>query len=144
MQPVLRGPLDGQSQDRCSLDGQLPHIGVEGLLLPIGGGGDDITGQGPRQGQALTEGIAQVNVTLPAAAPILAPLPMEHHLPPDSTQGLHKPQNTVDASGTAVVLAVKGRHDPCVLPRAVPMVEAMVALVLADHLLLHQAQCNLF
>ena len=34
-------------------------------------------------------------------------------------------------------------HDPCVLPRAVPMVDAMVALVLADHLLLNQAHCGL-
>ena len=50
----------------------------------------------------------------------------------------------MDASGAPVVLAAKGRHDPCVLPRAVPMVEAMVALVLADHLLLHHGQCRLF
>ena len=38
----------------------------------------------------------------------------------------------------------KGRHDPCVLPRAVPMVEAMVALTLVDHLMMQQAQCSLF
>ncbi|NES25199.1 MAG: chorismate synthase, partial [Symploca sp. SIO3E6] len=43
--------------------------------------------------------------------------------------------------GEETVLAAKGRHDPCVLPRAVPMVEAMVALVLCDHLLRHQGQC---
>ena len=42
-------------------------------------------------------------------------------------------QQTVDRAGHAVVLEAKGRHDPCVLPRAVPMVEAMVCLVLADH-----------
>ena len=60
------------------------------------------------------------------------------------TATIRKPQNTVDASGAAAVLAAKGRHDPCVLPRAVPMVEAMVALVLADHLLLQQGQCGLY
>ena len=38
----------------------------------------------------------------------------------------------------------KGRHDPCVLPRAVPMVEAMMALVLVDALMMQQAQCELF
>jgi chorismate synthase len=38
----------------------------------------------------------------------------------------------------------KGRHDPCVLPRAVPMVESMVALVLIDALMQHKAQCDLF
>jgi chorismate synthase len=41
-------------------------------------------------------------------------------------------QQTVDREGKAVTLAARGRHDPCVLPRAVPMVEAMVCLVLAD------------
>jgi chorismate synthase len=44
-------------------------------------------------------------------------------------------QNTVNAKGEAVEMTGKGRHDPCVLPRAVPIVEAMAALVLADHLL---------
>ncbi|MYI55930.1 MAG: chorismate synthase [Acidimicrobiia bacterium] len=47
-------------------------------------------------------------------------------------------QRTVDRSGQAVDLAARGRHDPCVLPRAVPMVEAMVCLVLADHWLRQQ------
>lgn len=44
-------------------------------------------------------------------------------------------QKTVDTSGNAAEIKGKGRHDPCVLPRAVPIVEAMAALVLADHLL---------
>ncbi len=42
-------------------------------------------------------------------------------------------QQTVDRDGNAVTLEARGRHDPCVLPRAVPMVESMVCLVLADH-----------
>lgn len=42
-----------------------------------------------------------------------------------------------------VELRGKGRHDPCVLPRAIPMVEAMVALTLVDHLMLQKAQCEL-
>jgi chorismate synthase len=41
-------------------------------------------------------------------------------------------QATVDFDGNPVTLAAKGRHDPCVVPRAVPVVEAMAALVLAD------------
>lgn len=47
-------------------------------------------------------------------------------------------QSTVDFSGAPVELAAKGRHDPCVVPRAVPIVEAMAALVLADTLLQQQ------
>jgi chorismate synthase len=59
------------------------------------------------------------------------------------TATIGKEQNTVTKTGEETTLAAKGRHDPCVLPRAVPMVEAMVALVLCDHLLRHQAQCQL-
>lgn len=44
-------------------------------------------------------------------------------------------QNTVDQTGKEVTITVEGRHDPCVLPRAVPIVEAMSALVIADHML---------
>ena len=48
-------------------------------------------------------------------------------------------QETVDRNNRAVTLAASGRHDPCVLPRAVPMVEAMALLVLADHWLRQRA-----
>lgn len=44
-------------------------------------------------------------------------------------------QGTLDSKGNETIISGKGRHDPCVLPRAVPIVEAMTALVLADHLL---------
>lgn len=52
------------------------------------------------------------------------------------TASIGKPQRTVDYAGKPAVLEAKGRHDPCVLPRAVPVVEAMAALVLADMALL--------
>ncbi|EGJ32778.1 MULTISPECIES: chorismate synthase [Moorena] len=58
------------------------------------------------------------------------------------TATIRKEQRTVTSTGEETILAAKGRHDPCVLPRAVPMVEAMVALVLCDHLLRHQGQCG--
>jgi chorismate synthase len=45
-------------------------------------------------------------------------------------------QESVNKQGEAVILEAKGRHDPCVLPRAVPIVESMAALVIADFLLL--------
>lgn len=48
------------------------------------------------------------------------------------TSTVMKDQESVDAEGNAVTLKGKGRHDPCVVPRAVPIVEAMTALVLAD------------
>jgi len=53
-----------------------------------------------------------------------------------------KPQETINDSGEAVTLKGRGRHDPCVVPRAVPIVEAMVALTLLDHALLQRGQCG--
>jgi len=61
---------------------------------------------------------------------------------PTSTIG--QAQSTVTRDGKEVELRGKGRHDPCVLPRAVPMVEAMVALTLVDALMMQKAQCELF
>lgn len=55
------------------------------------------------------------------------------------TATIAKKQQTVTASQEAITLAARGRHDPCVLPRAVPLVEAMAALVLCDHALRQRA-----
>jgi chorismate synthase len=55
------------------------------------------------------------------------------------TATISQAQQTVTRQGDATQLEAQGRHDPCVLPRAVPMVEAMVALVLADHWLRQRA-----
>jgi chorismate synthase len=52
---------------------------------------------------------------------------------------LMQDQASVNTAGEPVTVAGKGRHDPCVVPRAVPIVEAMLALVLADMLLLARA-----
>ena len=59
------------------------------------------------------------------------------------TATITREQKTVSVSGKETELAARGRHDPCVLPRAIPMVEAMAALVLADHALRQHAQNGL-
>jgi chorismate synthase len=56
------------------------------------------------------------------------------------TATIMQAQDTVDRDGNPAVLEPKGRHDPCVLPRAVPIVEAMIALVLVDHALRQAAR----
>jgi chorismate synthase len=56
------------------------------------------------------------------------------------TATILREQETVDDTGAATTIKARGRHDPCVLPRAVPIVEAMMALVLADHALRHRGQ----
>lgn len=57
-----------------------------------------------------------------------------------SVSTIGKTQNTVSVQGEDITIAASGRHDPCVLPRAVPIVDAMSALVLMDHVLRHKAQ----
>lgn len=49
-------------------------------------------------------------------------------------------QETAQYDGTAGTLAARGRHDPCVVPRAVPIVEAMASLVIMDHVLIQNAR----
>ncbi|MAG91566.1 chorismate synthase [Candidatus Woesearchaeota archaeon] len=58
------------------------------------------------------------------------------------TSTIQKNQQSVDSKGKEIELEAKGRHDPCVLPRAVPIVEGMAALVLCDHYLRFRAQCG--
>jgi chorismate synthase len=57
------------------------------------------------------------------------------------TSSMARPQPSVNVNGESVSLRTLGRHDPCLLPRFVPVGEAMVALVLADHWLRWRAQC---
>jgi chorismate synthase len=58
------------------------------------------------------------------------------------TSSLPREQPTVDRRGEPTTITTKGRHDPCLLPRFIPMAEAMVAIVLADHMLRQRAQRN--
>ena len=58
------------------------------------------------------------------------------------TSSLPQPQKTVTRTVEPTTIATKGRHDPCLLPRFVPMGEAMLALVLVDHWLRYRAQCK--
>lgn len=58
------------------------------------------------------------------------------------TSSIARPVRTIDTQGQETEIVTKGRHDPCVGIRAVPVVEAMMALVLADQKLLNRAQCG--
>lgn len=58
------------------------------------------------------------------------------------TSSILTPRQSIDAHGNEIDIMTKGRHDPCVGIRAVPVGEAMLACVLADHLMRHRAQCG--
>ncbi|BBI01095.1 chorismate synthase [Buchnera aphidicola (Nipponaphis monzeni)] len=57
------------------------------------------------------------------------------------TSSIKKPVNTIDDNNNNVSISIKGRHDPCVGLRAVPIAESMIAITLMDHLLRYTAQC---
>lgn len=63
------------------------------------------------------------------------------HIALKPTSSITTPGQTIDKNGNIVEIITKGRHDPCVGIRAVPIAEAMVAIVLMDHMLRHRAQC---
>ena len=58
------------------------------------------------------------------------------------TSTLSIKQKTIDINNNETEIQPIGRHDPCVLPRAVPIVEAMAAIVLCDHYLRYRGQCG--
>jgi chorismate synthase len=66
--------------------------------------------------------------------------PIIAHLAMKPTSSITKPGLSVDKNGNEINLVTKGRHDPCVGLRAVPIAEAMMAITLMDHLLRHRAQ----
>lgn len=66
--------------------------------------------------------------------------PVVAHLALKPTSSITTPGRSIDVNGEAVDVITKGRHDPCVGIRATPIAEAMMAIVLLDHLLRHRAQ----
>jgi chorismate synthase len=68
--------------------------------------------------------------------------PIEVSLVVKPTSSITTPGKTINTKGEEVTVVTKGRHDPCVGIRAVPIAEAMMALVLMDHYLRHKAQCG--
>ena len=65
---------------------------------------------------------------------------MVFHIALKPTSSLRIPGRSIDIHGNPVDIVTKGRHDPCVGIRAAPIAEAMVAIVLMDHLLRHRGQ----
>ena len=58
------------------------------------------------------------------------------------TSSIITPRDSIDSAGNPTQVVTKGRHDPCVGIRATPIAEAMLALVVMDHVLRHRAQCG--
>jgi chorismate synthase len=110
--------------------------------VEIGAGFDSISQRGSEHGDELTpDGFASNN-----AGGVLGGISTGQELRVSiaikPTSSIRTPRRSVDRDVAATMVETKGRHDPCVGIRATPVVEAMLALVVMDHMLLHRAQCG--
>ncbi|MBW4330082.1 chorismate synthase [Stakelama sp. CBK3Z-3] len=117
---------------------------VKGVEIGDGFGAASLSGEGNadpmRPGDAGPEFLA--NHAGGIAGGISTGQPLRLRVAFKPTSSILTPVETITREGEATTLATKGRHDPCVGIRGVPVVAAMVALVLADQKLLHRAQCG--
>ena len=129
------------------LDAELAYamMGINAVKgVEIGAGFACVTQKGSEHGDPLTPSGFVGNNAGGVLGGISTGQDLEVSIAIKPTSSILIPRPSVDIQGNSVEVLTKGRHDPCVLPRAVPMVEAMVALVLADHLLRQQGQCSLW
>jgi chorismate synthase len=110
--------------------------------VEIGAGFDSVAQKGTEHRDEMTpEGFAS-NHAGGVLGGISTGQPLEVSVAFKPTSSLRLPGRTVDVEGQPVEIITTGRHDPCVGIRAVPIVEAMLALTILDHYLLHRAQCG--
>lgn len=125
------------------LDADIAHAmmsinAVKGV--EIGAGFDSIEQKGTEHRDEITPEGFQSNNAGGVLGGISSGQDIVVHMALKPTSSLHLPGRSVDVHGNTVEVVTKGRHDPCVGIRATPIAEAMLALVLMDHLLRHRAQ----
>ncbi|MGH1440483.1 MAG: chorismate synthase [Cellvibrionaceae bacterium] len=125
------------------LDADLAHglMSINAVKgVEIGSGFDSITQKGTEHRDEITEAGFLSNNAGGVLGGISTGQNLIAHLALKPTSSLHIPGKSVDVNGQPVDIITKGRHDPCVGIRATPIAEAMVALVLIDHVLRHRGQ----
>lgn len=109
--------------------------------IEFGSGFDAVNMLGSEHNDHFTpEGTTETNYSGGVQGGISNGMPLELRVAFKPVATLLKPQESIDQDGNKITLEGKGRHDPCVVPRAVPIVEAMVAMTLLDMLLIHRSK----
>ncbi|MBY6186037.1 chorismate synthase [Marinobacter hydrocarbonoclasticus] len=125
------------------LDADLAHalMGINAVkAVAVGDGFDVVTQKGSEhRDEMYPDGFAS-NHSGGVLGGISSGQPIKAEIALKPTSSIMVPGNSIDVDGNPVEMVTRGRHDPCVGIRAVPIVEAMVAIVLMDHLLRHRAQ----
>lgn len=127
------------------LDADIAHAmmsinAVKGV--EIGAGFDCITQKGSEHGDELTPEGFMSNHAGGVLGGISTGQDLEVKIAIKPTSSIRLPRRSIDKKGEPIEVQTFGRHDPCVGIRATPIAEAMLALVLIDHIMLHRAQCG--
>lgn len=127
--------------DRLDADLALAMMGINAVKgVEIGDGFDVVEQKGSEHRDALTPDGFRTNRSGGVLGGISTGQDLEVHMALKPTSSISIPGDTIDVRGDSAEVITKGRHDPCVGIRAVPIAEAMMALVLMDHLLRHRGQ----
>jgi chorismate synthase len=146
--PGLGEPVFGKLDARIA-EAMLSLGAAKGIEFGAGFGAAGMKGSEhndrpiPGEGQTLPPGVPALGFASNRAGGVLGGIStgmaLEFRVAFKPVPSISKEQKTVDRRGTVRDLVVRGRHDTCIVPRAVPVVEAMAALVIADLLLLHRS-----
>jgi chorismate synthase len=129
--------------DKLDSDIAYAMMGINAVKgVEIGAGFASVAQRGTTHGDSLTpQGFASNN-----AGGVLGGIStgqdLEVSIAIKPTSSIITPRESIDVQGNATQVVTKGRHDPCVGIRATPIAEAMLALVVMEHVLQHRAQCG--
>ena len=129
--------------DKMDADIAYAMMGINAVKgVEIGAGFDSVAQRGTVHGDSLTpQGFASNNAG-GVLGGITTGQDLEVRIAIKPTSSIITPRESIDVQGNTTQVITKGRHDPCVGIRATPIAEAMLALVVMDHVLRHRAQCG--
>ena len=129
--------------DKLDADIAYAMMGINAVKgVEIGAGFASVAQRGSIHGDSLTPSGFASNNAGGVLGGISTGQELEVSIALKPTSSIQTPRDTVDVHGKATQVVTKGRHDPCVGIRATPIAEAMLALVVMEHVLQHRAQCG--
>jgi chorismate synthase len=127
------------------MDADIAHamMGINAVKgVEIGAGFASVSQRGTKHGDSLSPQGFMSNNAGGVLGGISSGQDLEVSIAIKPTSSILSPRDSIDSAGNPTQVVTKGRHDPCVGIRATPIAEAMLALVVIDHVLRHRAQCG--
>ena len=129
--------------DKMDADIAYAMMGINAVKgVEIGAGFASVAQRGTTHGDSLTPAGFASNHAGGTLGGITTGQDLEVSIAIKPTSSIITPRDSIDSAGNPTQVVTKGRHDPCVGIRATPIAEAMLALVVMDHVLRHRAQCG--